>query len=74
MWIVLKYIDFLWCSKITSDDCQNFWKHHTFVTGKILCSVLQTTAVSEAAIETPTIVVWDHSLSHQCAARHSLFG
>ena len=74
MWIVLKYIDFLWCSKITSDDCQKFWKHHTFVTGKILCSVLQTTAVSEAAIETPTIVVWDHSLSYQCAARHSLFG
>ena len=59
-WIVLKYIDFLWCSNLTSDDCQNFWNHHSFISSNFLCSVLQTTAISEAAIETLNLVVWDH--------------
>ena len=45
---------------LTSDDCQNFWKHYSFVTGKLLYSVLQTTAISEAAIETLNVVLWDH--------------
>ena len=47
---------------LTSDDCQNFWKHYSFVTGKLLYSVLQTTAISEAATETLNVVVWDHRL------------
>ena len=60
MLIVVKYIDFLWCSKIISDDCQNFWKRHNFVTVKFLCGILQTTATSETAIETLNLIVWDN--------------
>ena len=60
MWIVVKHIDFFWCSKITSYDCQNFWKHYSFVTGKRLRSVLQTTTMSETAIKILNLVLWDH--------------
>ena len=52
MWNGLKYIDFLWCSKIASDNCQNLWKRHSFVTGNVLSSVLKSTAMSETAIKT----------------------
>ena len=62
MWIVLKYIDFLWCPKITRDGCQNFQKRHSFVTGELLSSVLQNTVMPETAIETLNLVVWDHML------------
>ena len=43
----------------------------SFGTGKLLSSVLQTTATSEIAIETLNLVVWDHrfELSMCCEIR-----
>ena len=61
MWNGLKYIDFIWCSKIASDNCQNLWKRHTFVAGNVLSSVLKSTAMSETAIKTLNLVIQNHS-------------